>query len=67
MEADYGKLAMDVFDELNLSRQIPTSLVTGMSGKLEYFNDKLYSPVGADAPTETYEGAKAVNALKLYL
>jgi len=60
MEFDYAKLAIDVFDELNIGRCVPSGLVTGLIGKLEYFQDNLYTSPGCDVPIETYEGAKAV-------
>lgn len=61
MEPDYAKLAMDVFDEINLARQVPNALVAGLNGKLEFFDDKLFKYPGYTHPIETYEGDKAVN------
>ena len=57
---DYGKMAMDVFDELNLARQVPNAIVSGLSQKLENFEDNFLNIPAASSKIETYEGAKAV-------
>ena len=57
---DYAKLSQDVFDEINLARHVPNSVISNIITKFEYFNDKVYSPPG-EIPIETYEGDKALN------
>eukprot|EP00831_Metopus_contortus_P034621 TRINITY_DN275_c0_g1_i4.p2 TRINITY_DN275_c0_g1~~TRINITY_DN275_c0_g1_i4.p2 ORF type:complete len:237 (+),score=48.04 TRINITY_DN275_c0_g1_i4:47-712(+) len=61
MESEYEKLALDIFDELNLARQVPNALVAGMTEKLEFFEENVMTVPGYDMPIETYEGAKAYN------
>eukprot|EP00831_Metopus_contortus_P034633 TRINITY_DN275_c0_g2_i8.p2 TRINITY_DN275_c0_g2~~TRINITY_DN275_c0_g2_i8.p2 ORF type:complete len:101 (-),score=28.97 TRINITY_DN275_c0_g2_i8:254-511(-) len=63
METEYEKLALDIFDELNLARQVPNALVAGMTEKLEFFEENVMTVPGYDMPIETYEGAKAVISL----
>ena len=60
METDYAKLALEVFDEINLARQVPTALISSLTSKLEFFNEKDLALPGYDRPIETYEGVKAV-------
>lgn len=51
---------MDVFDELNLARQVPNAVVSGLGQKLENFEDNFLNIPAASSKIETYEGAKAV-------
>lgn len=59
-EVDYAKLAMDIFDEINLARQVPNALISSLTSKLEFFTDNQLALPGYDQPFDTYEGAKAV-------
>lgn len=58
-EVDYEKLAMEVFDELNIARQVPNAIVSSITSKLTNFDDKILRIPGMPV-VETYEGAKAV-------
>ena len=60
METDFDKTAMEIFDELNLARQVPNALVAGLTEKLEFFDENVMTVPGYDHPYDTYEGAKAV-------
>ena len=60
METDYAKLALDIFDEINLARQVPNALVSSLTDKLEFFDDTTLSLPTYEVPIQTYEGAKAV-------
>ncbi len=60
MEFDYAKLAMDIFDEINLARQVPNALISGLTSKLEFFKDNLLELPNYERPFDTYEGTKAV-------
>ena len=60
METDYAKLALDIFDEINLARQVPNALVSSLTDKLEFFEDTTLSLPTYEVPIQTYEGAKAV-------
>ena len=57
---DYAKLSQEVFDEINLARHVPNSLVSNIIGKYQYFNGNIYGPPD-ELPIETYEGEKALN------
>eukprot|EP00826_Nyctotherus_ovalis_P041311 TRINITY_DN413_c0_g3_i3.p1 TRINITY_DN413_c0_g3~~TRINITY_DN413_c0_g3_i3.p1 ORF type:complete len:199 (+),score=59.40 TRINITY_DN413_c0_g3_i3:253-849(+) len=57
---DYARLSQEVFDEINLARHVPNSVISNIISRYEYFTDNIYSPPG-DFPTETYEGEKALN------
>ena len=57
---DYARLSQEVFDEINLARHVPNSVVSNLITKFEYFNENIYSAPG-EMPIETYEGEKALN------
>ncbi len=56
---DYTKLSQEVFEEINLARQVPNALVPSLVSRLEHFSSNVYRYPGA-IPVETYEGEKAV-------
>lgn len=57
---DYAKLSQEVFDEINLARHVPNSVISSIIAKYEYFNENIYTAPG-ELPYETYEGEKALN------
>ena len=57
---NYADLSQEVFDEINLARHVPNSVISNIITKFEYFNGNTYSPPG-EIPIETYEGEAALN------
>jgi len=57
---DYAKLSQEVFDEINLARHVPNSIVSNLISKYEFFDGNIYTAPG-EFPIETYEGEKALN------
>jgi len=60
-EVDCDKLAMEVFDELNIARQVPNALISSISKRVPNFDNNTYKAPGAPMTIETYEGVKAVS------
>jgi uncharacterized protein YkwD len=57
---DYARLSQEVFDEINLARHVPNSIVSNLISKYEFFSGNVYTAPG-EFSVETYEGEKALN------